>query len=140
MFKMLIIVPLTALILSACVASPDYRSGGVVVAPVLPVVVRLGGDPYYYHSGYHYYYNNNIWRYSNARNGPWTNLPRSHYPRETRFYGHSGDRGRYNGRINDNRGKYDGRAHDNRGKYNGRANDNRGRDGGRNRDNREQRR
>jgi hypothetical protein len=107
MYKMLIVVPFTALMLSACIVSPDHHSRGVVVAPALPVVVELDVEPYYYQSGYYYYYDNDNWRYSNTKNGPWTNLPRSHYPRETRFKGHSGDRGRGNGRDND-------RDHDNR--------------------------
>ena len=114
MFKMLIVVPFTALMLSACIVSPDHHSRGVVVAPALPVVVELGVEPYYYQSGYYYYYDNNNWRYSNAKNGPWTNLPQSHYPRETRFKGHSGNRGRDNGHDHDNRGRDNGRDHDNR--------------------------
>lgn len=119
MYKKLIIVPFMALVLSACVVSPNHNRG-VVVAPALPVVVELGTSPYYYHSGYYYYYENDNWRYSNAKNGPWTNLPRSHYPRETRFKGHSDNRGKYKGRDYDNRGRDNGRDHDNRGRDNGR--------------------
>jgi len=113
-----------ALVLSACVVSPNHNRG-VVVAPALPVVVELGASPYYYHSGYYYYYENDNWRYSNAKNGPWTNLPHSHYPRETRFKGHSDNRGKYKGRDYDNRGRDNGRDHDNRGRDNGRDYDNR---------------
>lgn len=111
MYKKLIIVPFMALVLSACVVSPNH-SRAVVVAPALPVVVELGAEPYYYQSGYYYYYDNDNWRYSNSKTGPWTNLPRSHYPRETRFKGHSGDRGRDNRRDHDNRGRDN--DHDNR--------------------------
>lgn len=107
MFKMLIVVPFAALMFSGCVVSPGH-SRAVVVAPALPVVVELGVEPYYYQSGYYYYYDNNNWRYSNARSGPWTNLPRSHYPRETRFKGYSDNRGRDYGRD------HNGRDHDNR--------------------------
>jgi len=93
MYRMLIVVPLTALMLNACVVSPDRHGHGMVVAPALPVVVELDVEPYYYQSGYYYYYDNNNWRYSNAKTGPWMDLPRSHYPRETRFKGRPGGRG-----------------------------------------------
>ena len=108
MFKMLIVVPFTALMLSACIVAPDHYSRGVVVAPALPVVVELDVEPYYYQRGYYYYYDHDNWRYSNAKTGPWTNLPRSHYPRETRFKDQYGNRGRGNGY--DNRGR--GHDHD----------------------------
>jgi len=91
MYKLLIAAPVTALLISACVVVPTDPYGGTVIAPPLPVVVELGADPYYYQSGYYYYYDNQHWRYSNSRNGPWVDLPRSHYPRETRFRGR-GDR------------------------------------------------
>lgn len=103
MYKMLIVVPFTALMLSACIISPDHHRDGVVVAPALPVVVELDVEPYYYQRGYYYYYDHDIWRYSNSRNGPWSNLPRSHYPRETRFKGRYHDRGRDQGYDRDNR-------------------------------------
>lgn len=97
MYKMLIVVPLTALLLSACIVAPARHGPGLVVAPALPLVVELGADPYYYQSGYYYYYNNDRWSYSNVRAGPWIELPRSHYPREIRYRdggrrGHDHDR------------------------------------------------
>lgn len=103
MYRMLIVAPLTALILSACVVEPVgmHSRQRVVVAPALPVIVELGVEPYYYHSGYHYYYNNNSWSYSNSRSGPWTVLPRSHYPKETRYKGHADGRGRGQDRGSD---------------------------------------
>lgn len=97
MYRMLIVAPLTALLLTACIVAPADRGHGLVVAPALPLIVELGAEPYYYHSGYYYYYNNNRWSYSNARSGPWTDLPRSHYPKEIRFQGGADDRGRGQG-------------------------------------------
>lgn len=96
--KMLIVAPLTALLLTACVVAPAPDGYGMVVAPALPLVVELGIEPYYYHSGYYYYYNNDRWSYSHERSGPWTDLPRSHYPREVRRRGGHDDRGRDQGR------------------------------------------
>ena len=91
---MLIAALLTALVLSACIVVPaDHGPPGMVVAPALPAVVELGPDPYYYQRGYYYYYDNNRWRYSNSRSGPWADLPRSHYPKETRYKGHGDGRG-----------------------------------------------
>ena len=98
MYKMLIVAPLTALMLTACVVAPAPDGyGGVVVAPALPVVVELGVEPYFYQSGYYYYYNNERWSYSHERAGPWRDLPRSHYPREIRFKDGAHDRGRGQG-------------------------------------------
>jgi hypothetical protein len=77
----------------------------MVVAPALPLVVELGAEPYYYQGGYHYYYDNNRWSYSNSRSGPWTDLPRSHYPKETRFKGRGDGRGE---------GRGEGQDHDRR--------------------------
>lgn len=85
MNRMPIVAPLAALLVSACVVAPADHGPGMVIAPALPLIVELDVEPYYYQSGYHYYYSNNSWRYSNSRSGPWTDLPRSHYPRETRF-------------------------------------------------------
>lgn len=94
MYRMLILAPLTALILSACVVAPADHPHGVVVAPALPSVVVLEAEPYYFQHGYYYYYDNHHWRYSSSRSGPWTDLPRSHYPKETRFKGRGDGRGR----------------------------------------------
>ncbi len=86
---------LAASLLTACVVAqgpPDY---GVEVAPPLPAIVELGADPYYYHSGYYYFYQNDHWRYSRSRNGPWTELPRSHWPKEIRHGEHHEHGGEY---------------------------------------------
>ena len=80
----LVLVALFAtFMLTACVVAPV--SPGYEVAPPLPAVIELDvAQPYYYQSGYHYFYQNDRWHYSKARNGPWTELPRSHWPREIR--------------------------------------------------------
>ena len=98
MYRMLIVAPLTALLLTACVVAPAPYGSGLVVAPALPLIVELGVEPYYYQGGYHYYYNNNRWSYSHSRSGPWTDLPRSHYPKEVRRRGGPDDGGRDQGR------------------------------------------
>ena len=98
--------PLVALALSACVVAPVGRGHGVgigigIVVPTLPLIVELGSDPYYYHSGYTYHYDNSRWRYAESRSGPWVDLPRSHYPRETRFRNRSDGRDRDRDRDHD---------------------------------------
>ena len=103
MYRMLIVAPLTALLLTACVVAPARHGSGLVVAPALPMIVELGAEPYYYQGGYQYYYNNDRWSYSTSRSGPWMDLPRSHYPQEIRRRGGSDDRGRDQGR--DSRGR-----------------------------------
>jgi hypothetical protein len=100
MKKMLMIVPLTALLLSACIVAPP-QPPRVVMAPALPVIVELHAEPYYYQHGYYYYYDNNYWRYSDSRSGPWTDLPRSHYPKETKFKGQGKGRGKGQGHDRD---------------------------------------
>jgi len=81
------------LALASCVVTPATTDYGVVVAPPLPSVVVLGSDPYYYNSGYYYYYQNNNWSYSKSRGGPWTSLPRSHWPKEIRHRDRDDDHG-----------------------------------------------
>jgi len=76
----------------------------VEVAPALPAVVVLDADPYYYQGGYYYYYQGNRWQYSRARSGPWTELPRSHWPKEVRHRGgERNERGRDRDRDRDDR-------------------------------------
>jgi hypothetical protein len=101
MFRKLYVALLAAPLLTACVVVPDRHGDGFAIAPALPLVVELGVEPYYYHSGYYYYYSNNNWSYSNAKTGPWRELPRDRYPREVRSRGHGDDRGR--GRDRDRR-------------------------------------
>ena len=48
MYRMLIVVPLAALLLTACVVAPGPRGYGMVVAPALPVTVEIGPEPYFY--------------------------------------------------------------------------------------------
>ena len=103
MFKTLVVAPLAAFLLSACVVAPADHGPGVVLAPALPLIVELDVEPFYYQRGYHYYYSNNSWRYSNSRSGPWTDLPRSHYPKETRFAGRGDGRGAGRGNGRDGR-------------------------------------
>jgi hypothetical protein len=81
-------------ILTSCVVSPR-RGGGLEVVPILPVVVELDADqPYYEQDGYHYHYADDRWQYSTSRNGPWMELPRSHWPKETRWRGRDRNRDR----------------------------------------------
>jgi hypothetical protein len=94
MNRMLYVALLTAPLLTACIVEPANRGPGFIVAPALPLIVELGAEPYYYQSGYHYYYHNDRWSYSNARTGPWIDLPRDRYPREIRYRDHSDGRGR----------------------------------------------
>lgn len=93
MYKNLTVALLATSLLTACYVVPDRhdRDYGYTVAPALPVIVELGGEPYFYQSGYYYFYNNNSWSYSNAKTGPWRELPKDRYPREVRFHGR--DRG-----------------------------------------------
>lgn len=101
MYRMLVVVPLTALLLTACVVTPAHRDHHLVVAPALPVVVEIGPEPYYYYQGYHYYYYNDRWSYSNSRSGPWLDLPRSHYPKDVRHRDRDGRRDRDDRRDRD---------------------------------------
>jgi len=98
----------------------------VVSIPLLPHVVELRDDPYYYHSGYYYHYKDARWFYSKSQRGPWSNLPRDHYPKETRYKGKSWKHNHGNGRDYDDRGRED-RGHDHRGRED-RGHDDWGRD------------
>ena len=113
MYRMIIVAPIAVLLLSACIVSPAHQgpghSSGVVVAPALPFVVEIGIEPFYFHGGYHYYHHSDRWSYSQSRSGPWTYLPRSHYPREIRYIGGA----REGGGIQD----HDGRGHDRRDRH-----------------------
>lgn len=76
----------TVFILTGCVVA-GRRGGGVEVIPILPTVVELDVDGYYTYGGYHYFYDNDRWYYSTSRVGARVELPRSHWPRETRRRG-----------------------------------------------------
>jgi hypothetical protein len=110
--KSLVLVALfAAFTLTACLVSPGPPGyGGAVVSP-LPAIVELDADAYYYQNGYYYFYQNNNWRYSKSRGGPWTELPRSHWPKEIRHRGRDNDRDR---RGDDDRGRDFRQEHDRR--------------------------
>jgi hypothetical protein len=74
------------LMLSACMVAPR-RGGGLEIVPILPAIVEVDSDNYYAHGGYHYYYTDDRWYYSSTRGGQRYELPRSHWPRETRRHG-----------------------------------------------------
>ncbi|OPY18559.1 MAG: hypothetical protein A4E74_00496 [Syntrophus sp. PtaB.Bin075] len=94
MKKLLLFVTAWSLfMLSACVMVPAHHGEGVVIAPALPAIVELT-DPYYFYGDFHYYYHSDRWSYSKSKNGPWKDLPRDRYPRETRFKGGNGRDGR----------------------------------------------
>ncbi|MBP1772218.1 MAG: putative transcription termination factor [Holophagaceae bacterium] len=77
---------LSILLLSACVVVPN-RHGGVEVIPILPTIVEVDSDNYYAHGGYHYFHTNDRWYYASQRDGERRELPRSHWPKETRHRG-----------------------------------------------------
>lgn len=92
------------------------RRGSVsvtVMPPVLPSIVVLEDDPYYVQGGFYYHYNNDRWFYAQSKSGPWTDLPRGHYPKEVRHKG--SDRQHDQGRDRDDHGRDnrdDDRGHD----------------------------
>lgn len=98
--NMIVGVAAAALLAGCMVAS--RRGGGLEVVPILPTLVELDfGEPYYVQNGYHYHYSNERWHYANSRSGPWTELPRSHWPRETRWRNRNGDNDRNRNRNGD---------------------------------------
>lgn len=74
------------LLLSACMIAPR-QGGGLEIVPILPVVVEIDSDNYYTQGGYHYFYSDDRWYYASSREGQRRELPRSHWPRETRHRG-----------------------------------------------------
>ena len=109
MKKLCLAVLLGVFLFVGCVVGPGRHGSGVVVVPALPLIVELETEPYYYQSGYHYHYQNDRWFYSNSRSGPWAELPRDRYPRETRFKGRGHERDR-----DDDRGRGEKRGYDKR--------------------------
>lgn len=95
LLNMVFVALFAAFMLTACVLSPGPGGYGVEVAPPLPAIVVLDAEPYYYQSGYHYFYQNNRWNYAKSRSGPWTELPRSHWPKEIRHRGGDGQGGEF---------------------------------------------
>ncbi|MBK8724492.1 MAG: hypothetical protein IPL96_00195 [Holophagaceae bacterium] len=82
----LLVLAAAGVLLTGCVVA-HRPGGGVEVIPILPVVVEIGDDDYYEQGGYHYFYNNDRWYYSDRRDGGRRELPRSHWPKETRRRG-----------------------------------------------------
>ena len=80
--RMLVLMSL-ALLFTGCLVAPR-RGGGLELIPLLPAIVEIGPDSYYAHGGHHYFYTNNRWYYSTTREGQRMELPRSHWPKETR--------------------------------------------------------
>lgn len=101
MKKLLISTLIGVSLLTACAVVPG-RHGALEVVPLLPPLVVLDAEPYYFHGGVHCYYSNDAWYYSKSRSGPWTDLPRDRYPKETRYKGKEGG-GQGWGRDHDNR-------------------------------------
>lgn len=91
--KRILLAVLIAGALTACAVVPGGRHGGLRVVPLLPPLVVLDAEPFYFHGGYYYHYNNDAWYYSESRGGPWTDLPRDHYPKEVRYKGKEGKGG-----------------------------------------------
>ncbi len=74
---------LPILLLSSCMITAR-PGGGLELVPILPSVVEIGPDAYYTQGGYHYFYTGDRWFYATSREGARMELPRSHWPRETR--------------------------------------------------------
>jgi hypothetical protein len=79
--KVIVLVS-SLIILTACVVAPR-QGGGLTIIPILPAIVEVDADNYYAYGGYHYFYTNERWYYSDSRNGRRSELPRSHWARET---------------------------------------------------------
>jgi hypothetical protein len=94
MIRMIAVAFLASSMYLGCVFTPgpDY---GEEVAPPLPGVVVLDDGPYYHYRDYHYRYEHDRWHYSRERNGPWRELPRSHWPKEVRPGGGGGRGGEF---------------------------------------------
>ena len=82
--KLLLLLPALLFVGCQVLARPG---GGLEVVPVLPAVVEIGDDAYYTQGGYHYFYTGDSWFYATSRDGERHELPRSHWPRETRRRG-----------------------------------------------------
>lgn len=73
-------------LITGCLMYAGPQGSGVMVVPPLPAIVELDMDPFFFHSGFYYHYHDdNHWTYSPSRNGPWKELPRGHYPKETKW-------------------------------------------------------
>ncbi len=83
--KMIVLMS-SAFLFSACMVAPRH-GGGLTIIPILPTIVEIDDDAYYTQGGYHYFYTDDRWYYSDSRNGHRSELPRSHWPHETRRRG-----------------------------------------------------
>ena len=114
MKKAVIVALVSAFLVTGCAIGflGGHRGGSLIIVPALPVTVELDADQYYYQNGYYYHYDGNVWFYSERREGPWLDLPRSHYPREVHYRG-QGDQGRDhdNGQKGDHGHDNDNRQH-----------------------------
>jgi hypothetical protein len=91
-----------------------HRGESLMIVPALPVTVEIDADQYYSQNGYFYRYQGNAWVYSQSRQGPWSDLPRSRYPRQVRSRGqinHDNNNGGLEKRDRDNR-DHDNQQHD----------------------------
>jgi hypothetical protein len=90
MKKAVIVALVSAFLVTGCAIGflGGHRGGSLIIVPALPVTVELDADQYYYQNGYYYHYDGNVWFYSQRREGPWLDLPRSHYPREVHYRNH----------------------------------------------------
>jgi hypothetical protein len=91
MNKAVILAVISAFMIGGCaIGISGHHHGGeaVVIVPALPETVELDADQGYYQNGYYYRYQGNVWVYSQSREGPWSDLPRTHYPKQVRARGH----------------------------------------------------
>jgi hypothetical protein len=111
-------VLISAIFIAGCmIGLREGRHGEhLVIVPALPEIVDVDADQYYVQNGYYYRYQGNIWVYSQSREGPWSELPRSHYPKKVRVrVQENRDRDNHDqdNRDRDNHDR-DNRDHDNR--------------------------
>jgi hypothetical protein len=95
MKKTVIAALISAFLVAGCAIgfSGRHHGGSMIIVPALPETVEIDADQYYSQGGYYYRYQGNVWVYSESRQGPWVDLPRSHYPKQVRYKG-QGDQGR----------------------------------------------
>jgi hypothetical protein len=101
-----IVTLISALLVTGCTIGWGGGRGGesVSIVPALPATIEMDANQPYYQNGYYYSHRGTGWYYSQSRDGSWSRLPRSHYPREVHY--------RIQGeRVHDGR-DYDNRDHD----------------------------
>ena len=89
MKKTVIVALISAFLVTGCAVGfmGGHHGRSMVIVPALPETVELDADQYYSQNGYYYRYQGNVWVYSESREGPWSQLPRSHYPKQVRYKG-----------------------------------------------------